>query len=299
MMRGWGLAAAVIVVACGKSSEPASPGSGSSAAPVQADAAVPDASATVTAERCQAATAHAVSLDHAVYADAGVKDIDKLLADHCIKDQWDASVVSCLEAVKADGDVAGCLAKAPDAQKKALDDDVAARKPTPGEAPPEYDFTVNGFEIASIVRKGAVPTGFGKIAVTTYMATPKDDLVGNTMNIKAYELPAKWAKGKPDAVYAQQKADLVKQKLKFDKDEKVTVSGSLGHDVQLTGTQQDPQLGVALVRQRWFVHDSKLWVVAATAMSKQKDSAKLVAQGDRWVDSFAFVDKKKPPKGKK
>ena len=254
------------------------------------DAVPPPTNMVVTAERCTTAVAHAFQVDPD--AVPGVEDAAKALADHCVKDQWDAVAVTCFENVRSNPGVVTCLAALPDAPRKAIEDDIAARRAHPNEAPPEYDFTTNGFEIASIVHKGSVPTGFGKIAVTTYIAAPKDDLLGNSLNIRVYDLPGRWRSGKPDAVFAQEKADLLKQNLKLDKDDPITLGTAVGRDVQLTGTASDPELGVAIVRQRWFVRDGKLWVIGATAMSKQKQSAKLAVQGERWVDSFAFADKK-------
>jgi len=255
------------------------------------DAVPPPTNMVVTAERCTTAVAHAFQVDPD--AVPGVDDAPKALADHCVKDQWDAVAVTCFENIRSNPGVVTCLAALPDAPRKAIEDEIAARRAHKNEAPPEYDFTTSGFEIASIVHKGSVPTGFGRIGVTTYIAAPKDDLIGNSLNIRVYELPGQWRSGKPDAVFAQEKADLLKQNLKLDKDDPITLGTTVGRDVQLTGTARDPELGVTIVRQRWFVRDGKLWVIGATAMSKQKQSAKLALQGERWVDSFAFADKPK------
>lgn len=254
------------------------------------DALRPPTNAAVTADRCTTAIAHAFGVDPD--AVQGIDDPQKMLVGHCVKDQWDALAVTCFENIKSNPGVLTCLGALPDAPRKLVEGDIANRRAHPAEAPPEYDFTTNGFEIAAIVHKGSVPTGFGRVGVTTYIAAPKDDLLGNSLNIRVYQLPSPWKNGKPDAVFAQEKADLLKQDLKLDKDDPISLGASVGRDVQLTGTARDPELGVAIVRQRWFIHDGKLWVIGAAAMSKQKQSAQLAVQGERWVDAFAFADKK-------
>jgi hypothetical protein len=123
-----------------------------------------------------------------------------------------------------------------------------------------------------------------------YFGMPTDGLIGNTLKVHVYDVPVKLA-AKPDDVFKAERAELLQQKLKLDKDEAVTLGKDTGRDLYFTSTAEDPEFGFAVIRMRWFVHGGKLWMVEGSTMTKAKERAAMEKQNDRWVESFAFTDK--------
>lgn len=116
-------------------------------------------------------------------------------------------------------------------------------------------------------------------------------MVSPSLAVFVYDLPAKWRRAKPAAVFTALRDALAAHgDATFEHDDAVTVGTAVGRDLAYTAGNDTADLGIGTARERWFIRDKHLWRIKATWTSRQPGHETMAVQGAHFVESFAFVE---------
>ena len=195
--------------------------------------------------------------------------------------------------------IAGCKKKSDENQRPQAEPPVAGTgtdaAPTPPPAPPDAapawkpragkGFTVDAPQDPDQNQKD-LPTAAGPLPTTYYGGYVPDGSPG-AMQVMVSDIPPAILKKTTPAKLLTIMRDGLAKKFggTVEKEENVKLGGETGKDLRYKG--KDPEAGEFASRMRLFIHKGKLFQVQVIHAA---DAADFAAQGDKFVESFAFVD---------
>lgn len=138
-----------------------------------------------------------------------------------------------------------------------------------------------------VIAKQQVDTALGKVNANLYVMFQSDSGSG-MLNAIDYPLPARYAKSKPEAIYALLEKALKKTK-NFEKSTAIKIGKDPARDVLHAAKSIDAKAGKSYTRERWVVRSGRVYEFRAV-WSENGDGAKewVKTVGDPFIESIAF-----------